>query len=106
VRFLVDEKLPRALARWIADQGHEAHHAFDLAMSSAFDVEIARQAADTDAVIVSKDEDFVTLSRRNEGLIWLRFGNRPRAMMPARFAQAWPAILERLQSDERLVEVR
>jgi predicted nuclease of predicted toxin-antitoxin system len=59
VNFLVDAQLPPALARWIASQGHQASHVFDLGFHTADDPVIWERARSESTVIISKDEDFV-----------------------------------------------
>jgi predicted nuclease of predicted toxin-antitoxin system len=61
VKFLVDANLPPALAQWLAAEGHEAQHVADLGMEAMPDREIWKHARDSDACIVTKDEDFVLL---------------------------------------------
>ena len=58
MRFIVDAQLPPALARWLASQGCDAAHVFDLQLGSATDREIWALALSTDAIVVTKDEDF------------------------------------------------
>jgi predicted nuclease of predicted toxin-antitoxin system len=59
VNFLVDAQLPPALAHWIAGQGHQVTHVFDLGFHSADDPAIWERARNEQAFIISKDEDFV-----------------------------------------------
>ena len=58
MRFLVDAQLPPALARWLADKGHEAAHVGDLGMQAASDAAIWDCAIASSSVVVTKDEDF------------------------------------------------
>lgn len=58
MRFLVDAQLPPALARWIADEGHEAEHVGDVGMQAVPDAAIWTYAVAHAAVVVTKDEDF------------------------------------------------
>jgi predicted nuclease of predicted toxin-antitoxin system len=37
MRFLVDAQLPPALARWRAEQGHQAEHVADINLAAASD---------------------------------------------------------------------
>jgi predicted nuclease of predicted toxin-antitoxin system len=37
MRFVVDAQLPPALAKYVASQGHQAEHVFDLDMAGAED---------------------------------------------------------------------
>jgi predicted nuclease of predicted toxin-antitoxin system len=79
MRFLVDAQLPPALARWLADSGHEAEHVGDLGLLEASDRIIWSQAVKTQATLITKDQDFVALlSTHSNGnaVIWIRLGNR------------------------------
>jgi predicted nuclease of predicted toxin-antitoxin system len=81
VRFIVDAQLPPALATAIRSVGHEADHVADLGLVEAEDEDIWHYAADHGAVIITKDEDFVIIHRRNAGavvVVWLRLGNASR----------------------------
>jgi predicted nuclease of predicted toxin-antitoxin system len=40
MRFIVDAQLPPALARWLANKGHEAEHVADRQMATASDAAI------------------------------------------------------------------
>lgn len=63
MRFLIDSQLPPALARWIAAQGHDAQHVADLGMAGATDRAIWNRAVEQKSVIVTKDDDFIQMSR-------------------------------------------
>jgi predicted nuclease of predicted toxin-antitoxin system len=61
VKFIVDANRPPALARWLAAEGHEAHHVRDFGLEAMPDRELWLRARDMDAYIVTKDEDFALL---------------------------------------------
>lgn len=61
MRFLVDAQLPPLLARHIRELGHEAEHVADIGMSASSDRDIWQYAHANDAVLITKDEDFVTM---------------------------------------------
>lgn len=109
MHFLVDAQLPPALARWRGDQGHEAHHVADLGLETASDREIWIRAEASNAVIITKDEDF---ARRRASavvglpVIWLRIGNTRREALLRWYAVAFPRVLGALEAGETLVEVR
>jgi len=74
VNFLIDAQLPPVLARWITSQGHDAVHVFDLGLQAADDPLIWERARSQDAVIISKDEDFVDRWLLSDPLCpWFRF---------------------------------
>lgn len=108
MRFLVDQQLPPALARWLADQGHDATHVQDHGLAEAEDPEICRHALASAAAVVTKDADFAALSRRPEAppIVWIRFGNARRATLLERMAAILPEIVAALEGGEKLVEVR
>ena len=77
-------------------------------MLEANDREIWDRAGATSAVVVTKDEDFVTLlSVRPNGaaVVWVRIGNTSRQALLARFAGLLPEIEAALNGGEKLVEV-
>ena len=107
MRFLVDAQLPPALARRLQALGHVAEHVADLGMTSAPDDAIREYAASVEAVIVTKDEDFVIrrLLTGGPSVIWLRVGNTRRAILLSRFESELPRIVEALERGETLVEI-
>lgn len=107
-RFLVDNQLPTALARWIEAQGCEAVHVLALDLGQSADTAIWEYAAREGAVIVSKDEDFAqfTLVRSDPvSVVWLRVGNCRTATLLETMNRIWPQIQRELDSGARLVEV-
>jgi predicted nuclease of predicted toxin-antitoxin system len=108
MRFLVDAQLPPALARWLSDRGHDATHVMDHGMTAASDREIWQHAQRSDAIIVSKDEDFANLAALHQDgprVVWLRVGNTTRHALLAWLATLLPQIEQALASGERLIEV-
>lgn len=109
MNFLVDAQLPPALARWISARGHQADHVFDTGLLGAADPDIWAHARQQDAVIISKDEDFVDRWLMDEapvGLIWIRKGNCSNQALLAWFEPLWHDTLNRLEQGERLIELR
>jgi len=108
LKFVVDQQLPPVLADWLRRQGHDAVHTRDVHRSDAADVEIWDWACENGRVVVSKDEDFVTLhSARGVGrLVWVRLGNCDNTTLLARVEAMWPAIVERLLLGDDFVQLR
>lgn len=107
-RFLVDNQLPAALARWLEAKGYPAEHVLALQLAQSSDAAIWQRAARVTAVIVSKDEDFaqLTLLRPEPvSVVWLRIGNCRTSALLATLERAWPAVVEQLDAGARLVEV-
>lgn len=108
-RFLVDNQLPAALARWLEAKGCHAEHVLPLQLAQARDEIIWERALCTGCVIVTKDEDFSNLTLvRSEpvSVVWLRIGNCRTATLLATMERAWPDIGLQLDAGARLIEVR
>jgi predicted nuclease of predicted toxin-antitoxin system len=109
MRFLVDAQLPPALARLLADYGHEAEHVVDIGPADATDSDLWRYALANDAVIVTKDEDFanrVAAVDEAPAVIWIRVGNTRRAALLAWFEPHIERVVEMVRAGDRLVELR
>lgn len=108
MRFLIDAQLPPALARYLVTLGHEANHVVDVGLLTARDHEIWRYAEANDAVLVTKDEDFVTLRALNPlepAIVWVRIGNATKRNLIARFAAAFPAIVVAIERGETIIQI-
>ncbi len=108
MRFLVDDQLPPALARWLVSRGHAAAHVRDLGLGGASDRMIWEEARRTGCVIVSKDDDFLNLQRQLPGpaLMWITLGNCSKLVLLARMEKALPEVLTALDAGETLIEIR
>ena len=75
----------------------------------AKDETIWQYALSQKAVIVTKDEDFLDRWRRQPGgpaVVWLRIGNSANSALLKWFIPLIPAVVERLQSGDRFIEIR
>lgn len=107
MNFLIDAQLPPALSAWLRERGHEAEHVADVKLVGASDAAIAERAESDDAVLVTKDEDFLALRLPNRfALLWLRCGNATNRALIAWLEPRWAEIERLLNAGERLVEVR
>jgi predicted nuclease of predicted toxin-antitoxin system len=108
MRFVVDDQLPIALARWLASRGCEAFHLFDLGLTGAKDRLIWETLRNDRAVMVTKDADFINLQRQMPGpsIIWLTLGNCSKASLHHVMEKSWPELVTALEAGETLVEVR
>lgn len=106
--FWIDAQLPPALAEWIKAAGGRAAHVDELGMLRAPDPEIFTAARAANAVVVTKDEDFVLLLE-SEGpppqVVWITVGNVRNAALHALFARSWPTVEALVIAGESLVEV-
>lgn len=109
MNFIIDAQLPPALARWLVEQGHSSIHVIDLGMEAADDQQIWEEARNRNAVVISKDEDFVDLWLLSDGsvsLVWLRKGNCSSRALVEWLKRLWPEASRRLEQGERLIELR
>jgi predicted nuclease of predicted toxin-antitoxin system len=109
VKFLVDNQLPTALARWLAGHGHDAVHVLDRAQAHADDRQLWADADAEERIVVSKDEDFFILATRPADvgrLLWLRVGNCRTPALLSALDRSWPEIERAFQSGQRVVELR
>jgi predicted nuclease of predicted toxin-antitoxin system len=106
--FLVDEQLPVALARWIADRGHHAIHVSAVLPVLKSDARIAGYAAAHSLIVVSKDKDFAWLHAKNPrsfGLIRVQVGNVTTRQLLALFDDAWPQVVTGLLAGDSSVDI-
>ncbi len=60
MKFLVDAQLPRRMALWLAEAGHDATHTLDLpAGNRTTDAAVIAYAVEEQRIVVTKDDDFV-----------------------------------------------
>jgi predicted nuclease of predicted toxin-antitoxin system len=109
VKFLVDNQLPAALARWLTVRGHDAEHVLDRQQAQTDDRSIWDAALAEERIVISKDEDFFILATRPTDtgrLLWLRMGNCRTQFLLAALEKSWPAIEAAFESGQRVVEAR
>jgi predicted nuclease of predicted toxin-antitoxin system len=109
VIFLVDAQLPPALAIWLTQQGHTAQHVDDLDLRNAEDVVIWNWALSSEAIIVTKDEDFAERTARTTSgpvIVWLRIGNSTNRALLEWLKPRWTQVTVLLDASNRLIEVR
>ncbi len=107
-RFLIDAQLPPALARWLTDLGYQSEHVVDFGGDGTTDRQVWARALETNAVIVSKDEDFSMLtmqSLKGPQVVWIRTGNTSRKALLGWFEGLLPSILLAIERGEKVIEI-
>ena len=89
--------------------GHEAEHVVDAGLATANDRRIWDRAVAIGAVLITKDEDFVTMRAlsRHGGptIIWVRVGNTTTRALIVGFGSVLPGILEAIERGETVVQI-
>ncbi len=111
MKFLVDAQLPPALARAIVAEGHEAVHVCDVDLAAASDYAVWDEAVLRDAVVITKDEDFILIghARNLEAappVVWIRIGNCSKKVLLEAFIPILPTIVQMVDAGEMVIEVR
>ena len=105
----VDAHLSPGIAVWIFNTlGIEAIALRDLGLRDAEDTEIFETARAQQAIVMTKDSDFVDLLERLGSppqIIWLTCGNTSNARLRHILREMLPRALELLESGEALVEI-
>ncbi|HEX8597747.1 MAG TPA: DUF5615 family PIN-like protein [Chloroflexia bacterium] len=102
MKFLVDAHLPRRLAYYLRQAGHEATHTLDLPQgNSTSDSEISDFSYREQCIVVTKDADFVStfhLTGRPYKLLLVSTGNTSNAELEALFAANLVTLAEAFQT--------
>ncbi len=105
----IDAQLSPAIADWITLECAVTAVALrDLGLRDATDREIFFVARDANAIVMTKDSDFVRLLEQNgppPKVIWLRCGNTSNARLKEILTATLEKALELLQGREHLVEI-
>jgi predicted nuclease of predicted toxin-antitoxin system len=105
----IDAQMSPAMAAWIGDNFSVPAAAIrDLGLRDATDQEIFRAAKRENAVVMTKDGDFVSLLDRlgpPPQIIWVTCGNTSNARLKEILTATLPKAIELLRAGERLVEI-
>jgi len=107
--FWVDAQMPPMLATWLSTKyGVEAIALRDLGLRDSTDGEIFKAAQQAEAVLISKDSDFVELVSRYGAppqLLWVTTGNVTNRRLQKTFSKTFPAAMALLAAGEAIVEL-
>lgn len=105
----VDAQMSPAIATWLSSNfAVNAIAVRDLSLRDAEDKEIFEAARLENAVVMTKDSDFVSLLDRLGAppqVIWVTCGNTSNARLKEILTNTLPKALELLKSGEELVEI-
>jgi predicted nuclease of predicted toxin-antitoxin system len=106
----IDAQLSPALAPWMSETFGVAVVALrDIGLRDAKDRDIFLAAQQANAVVMTKDSDFVALLEHYgppPQILWITCGNTSNAFLRDILGQPFPQALGLLQDGEKLVEIR
>lgn len=109
MKLWVDAQLPPTLANWLsATFGLEAAALRDLSLRDAQDIEIFEAARAENAVIMTKDSDFIDLVCRlgtPPEILWLTCGNVTNRNLRQLLTATLSDALEQLRQGAMIVEI-
>jgi predicted nuclease of predicted toxin-antitoxin system len=109
MKIWIDAQLPPTLANWLMVTFNlEASALRDLGLRDARDIEIFEAARVENAVIMTKDSDFIDLVCRLGAppqIVWLTCGNVTNNNLQQLLMATLPEALEQLRLGERIVEI-
>ena len=105
----IDAQLSPALAAFVATLAHgDACAVRDLALRNAKDRDIYLAARQANAIIMTKDGDFLSLSQELGSppqVIWITCGNTSNAVLQSMLRRALQQALKMLAQGESVVEI-
>jgi predicted nuclease of predicted toxin-antitoxin system len=110
VKVWLDAQISPAMAPWMVSKFRiETTALRDLGLRDSNDEEIFFAARAADAVVMTKDVDFVELLLRHgppPRVLWLTTGNTSNARLRQLLTATWPRITTLLDAGEPLVELQ
>ena len=109
MKIWIDAQLPPTLATWLKNNFDlEAIALRDIELRDAQDIEIFEAAGTANAVIMTKDSDFIDLVCRlgtPPQILWLTCGNVTNRNLRRLLTATLPDALERLLQGEAIIEI-
>lgn len=106
----IDAQLSPAIALWIENNFDVKAFALrDLGLRDAEDLEIFQEAKNANAIVMTKDSDFVSLLDRLGSppkVIWLTCGNTSNANLKIILSKTLQDAIDLLDNGEEIVEIR
>ncbi len=108
--FLVDAQISPAIAAWInrTFPNHTASSLISHDLRHGTDSEVFAKAIELDAVLVTKDSDFIQRCEQAQNpprILWIRVGNSSNAHMQQVLGRNMDTLVKLFQSGEIIVEV-
>ncbi len=109
MKFWIDGQISPKIAPWINQRfGFECLHIRDLGLMKKEDLEIFKEARLVNAIVITKDQDFLDISRRMgppPQILWVTCGNTSNQALRTIFERVFSNAVEFLKAGQRVVEV-
>lgn len=109
MKIWVDAQMSPAIADWVRSQfDFDATAIRDIGLRDEEDIEIFNSARSADAIVITKDRDFILLLDRlgpPPRIIWLRCGNTSNDRLKSILSETLREAMTLLESGEILVEI-
>lgn len=107
MNFLLDQNLPVTLCGWLEARGYHAEHIRYIGLRDAKDWDICSEAKRRQAVLVTKDRDYIELVEREQvlQLLLIRTGNKSTNDLIKILERCWPDVEARLGRGQGLIEI-
>lgn len=109
MKVWIDAQLPPALARMLSQrEGIEALHVSELGLVDSKDRAIFLAARAAEAVLVTKDSDFVHLLDHHgppPRVLWITLGNVRNSELTQALDRRWAQVMAHFEAGEPLVEL-
>ncbi len=110
MKLWIDAQLSPALAPWLAQEfGVDAQSVRYVGLRDAEDEKIFFAAREANAVVMTKDQDFITLVRQHgtpPQVLWVRCGNSTNVRLRTVLKKLWNDIAQAFERGEPVVELR
>ena len=103
MKVVIDNNLPRSLARVLAAAGIEAVHVYDLGLANASDRMLRQRFSDEPVVLLSRDDDFWVDHPSGWDVVWLALHNPTLAQLKGPIAHTLKQIIPQLRPGQRVL---
>lgn len=103
MKVVIDNNLPRSLARLLTQRDIQAIHVVDVELSDASDETIRKAFFEKTIVFVSRDADFWLNHPPQWAVIWIAIHNPTLAQIKGRICQEIVQIIPTLHSGQRVL---
>ena len=109
MKFWLDGQISPKIAPWLKSQfGFECIHIRDLGLMKKEDLDIYRDARIANAIVITKDQDFLELSRRlgpPPQIVWVTCGNTSNQNLRMILDRVFSDAVEFLKTGQAIVEI-